>query len=252
MKALLALIRIAVTLIVLVLGVIVIVLAGLLPIRLQGRRTAAWVAVGLARLFNVIYQVNVVTHRPEILRQHRGFLFANHQSYLDAIVLLSVMPVRFLAAAELRNYPLVSWIAAAMGTIYVQREDRGSRQQARNELIEHFRQEPDPPIVLFPEGKLGPGDQPLPFRHGAFALANENAVPYLLCAIHYRPLAIAAWRGAQGEGLASAIWRLARSSRAVQVRLEPLAPACEPPGAEAAQLAEAAHQAISTALRRAN
>jgi 1-acyl-sn-glycerol-3-phosphate acyltransferase len=248
MKALLALVRIAITLIVLVLGVIVILLAGLLPLRIQGRRSAAWVAVGLARLFNVIYHVKVVTPSPEILHRHRGFIFANHQSYLDAIALLSVMPARFLAAAELRNYPLVHWIAVAMGTIYVQREDRGSRRQARNEIIEHFRQEPDPPIVIFPEGKLGPGDQPLPFRHGAFALANENAVPYLLCAIHYQPLAIAAWRGAQGEGLAAAIWRLARYSGTVQVRLEPLALVYDPSGAEAAQLAEAAHQAISTAL----
>jgi 1-acyl-sn-glycerol-3-phosphate acyltransferase len=251
MKQLLGIERIVITLIVLLLGVIVILGASLLPIRVQGHRPAAWVAVGLARMFNVIYNVKVIAHHPEMLRRHRGFIFANHQSYLDALAFLSLMPVRFLAAAEVRNYPLVGWIAAAIGTIYVQRADRDSRRQARNELIERFLQEPDPPIVLFPEGKLGPGDQPLPFRHGAFALANEHAVPYLLCAIHCQPLAIAAWRGAQGEGLAAAIWRLARYRAPVQITVEPLLFVCEAPGAEAARLAETALQAIRIALRAA-
>jgi 1-acyl-sn-glycerol-3-phosphate acyltransferase len=199
-------------------------------------------------LEGILYGVEVICHHAEILRRHRGFIFANHQSYLDALALLSVLPVRFLAAAELRTYPVVNWIATAISTIYVQREERAARQQARTELLELIRQEPEPPIVIFPEGKLGPGDQPLPLRYGAFALAIDAAVPYLLCAIHCRPLVVTAWRGAQGERLGAALWRLACYTGPVQVVLEPLVIIAPPPGAEAAPWAEAAHHILRGAL----
>jgi 1-acyl-sn-glycerol-3-phosphate acyltransferase len=248
MRLLLGLVRFWLALMVLVLGVTVVLLVGWLPWRPQNRRPAAWIAVGLSRLFCWIFNVRVLCPQLTMVWRHRGFLFANHQTYLDALTLLSVMPVRFLAAAEVRRYPLVGWIASAIGTVFVDRDDRRSRKEARNALGESFQRELDPPLVLFPEGRLGPGDQILPFRYGAFELALQHQLPFLLCAIRYRPVDIAIWRAAGDELLLAAAWRLAQYPGPVYVDVLPITVITPPPHANAEQLAEAAQLTIRQTL----
>jgi 1-acyl-sn-glycerol-3-phosphate acyltransferase len=254
MNQLLALVRIATVLAVLFLGVVVVLFASIIPLRFEGRRLAAWVSVGLARTFCLLFNVRVNCHtcdqhNCEQIIRHRGFLFANHQSYLDSIALLSIMPVRFLAAAEVRSYPLVGWIAKAIGTIFVKREDRSSRHQVRTAIADAFRSEPDPPVVLFPEGKLGHSDQLLPFRHGAFEMATAHQLPYLLCAIRYTPSEIAIWRGGAGETLATAVWRLAQYPGPLQVEILPCARVQATTTSRPTDLVESAQQIIATVLR---
>jgi len=250
MNRLLALVRIVMVLVALFLGVMVVLLASVAPLRFQGRRLAAWVTVGLARTFCLLFNVQVNCQNREQVVLHRGFLFANHQTYLDSIVLLSIMPVRFLAEAEVRAYPLVGWIAKAIGTIFVKRDDQNSRKEVRTVIVHAFRSEPDPPVVLFPEGKLGRSDQLLPFRYGAFEIASSQQLPYLLCAIRYTPSEVAIWRGGAGETLAAAVWRLAQSSGPLQVELLPCAVVQAATNSSAADLAQSAQQLIAAALRQ--
>jgi 1-acyl-sn-glycerol-3-phosphate acyltransferase len=251
MNLLLALIRIVAVLIALFLGIVVMLLASVAPLRIRGRRLAGWVTVGLARMFCLLFNVRVKCHNPEQLVHHRGLLFANHQSYLDAIALLSLMPVRFLAASEVSAYPFVGWIAKAIGTIFVKRDDRNSRKQVRKTIADAFESEPDAPVVLFPEGKLGHPDQLLPFRYGAFELASAQQLPYLLCAIRYTPTEVAIWRGGAGEILATAVWRLANYPGPVQVEILPCVAVQAVATSTPADLAESAQQMIAAALRRA-
>jgi 1-acyl-sn-glycerol-3-phosphate acyltransferase len=250
MNRLLGFVRIAVVLIALFLGAIIVLLASAAPLRFRGRRLAAWITVGLARLFCLVFNVQVKCHNPRQLTSHRGFLFANHQSYLDAIALLSVMPVRFLAASEVNAYPFVSWMARATGTIFVKRDDPNSRKQVRKTIAAAFESEPDPPLVLFPEGKLGHSNQLLPFRYGAFELASAQQLPYLLCAIRYTPAEVAVWRGGAGEILAAAVWRLAQYPGPVHVEILPCATAPPVTMGDPADLAESAQRIIAAALRR--
>jgi 1-acyl-sn-glycerol-3-phosphate acyltransferase len=248
MRLLLGVVRFLLALIVLVLGVAVVLLVGWLPWHIQNRRPAAWVGMGLSRLSCWIFNVRVFCPQREMLLQHRGFLFANHQTYADALTLLSIMPVRFLAAAEVRRYPLIGWIASAIGTVFVDRNDHRSRTEARTTLGESFRREPEPPLVLFPEGRLGPGDQILPFRYGAFELALQHQLSFLLCAIRYRPMEIAIWRAASGELLLTAAWRLAQYPGPVYVDVLPVMVITPAPDVGAQQLAEDAQLAIRQTL----
>ena len=84
-----------------------------------------------------------------------------------------------------------------LGTIFVQRSDPNSRKQARAEVAKALQADPQPPVVIFPEGRLGPGTKMLPFRNGAF-IASENGISLLPCAVRYRPLEVAWWRGQGG------------------------------------------------------
>lgn len=51
----------------------------------------------------------------------RALLVANHVSWLDVLAVLAVSPARMLAKREVRCWPLVGALAAAAGTVFVDR-----------------------------------------------------------------------------------------------------------------------------------
>jgi 1-acyl-sn-glycerol-3-phosphate acyltransferase len=245
MKQILGITRLAATLVILIISTLIILLIGWLPWRIQQRRPAAWVTTLMARAFTFIFNLKVTCIDSEKLYQHRGFIFPNHLSYLDIIVLVSLMPVRFLSMAEVRRYPLIGWIAIAIGTVFVARENEHSRQQARDAIVQSFAKEPNPPVVLFPEGKMGPGDQLLPFRHGAFEIAVEHGIAFLPCVLRYTPLAITQWHSG---GLVTPIWQLAQFTGPLHVEVIPLAVVQPAADSDPIQLAKKTHRVIEQVL----
>lgn len=53
--------------------------------------------------------------------QQRALLAANHISWLDVVAILAVAPARLLAKHDVRGWPLIGTLAAAAGTIFVDR-----------------------------------------------------------------------------------------------------------------------------------
>lgn len=227
------------------LSLVAVLLLHLLPGRSQRLRATAWVAVWFTRAFLALYKIKVICRDPKKLRGHRGFIFANHQSQLDTFALFSQRPVRFLAAANVRAFPPLLWIAGAIGTAFVNRADQTSRTQARATLVEHLRQEPTLPFVIFPEGKIRTGDQLLPFRYGIFEVAVEHNIAFLPCVLRYTPANTPVWRGAPRELLAT-VWQRAQSPTPLQIELIPLEPVKPKPEDDPAQLAEATRQAMAS------
>lgn len=192
-----------------VVGLVVVLFVGMFPFRLRDSLLSAWICTGLARCFNVLFNVEYTCDGAEKLRNHRGFIFPNHVSYMEPILLFSICPQRFLAAIEVKHRPIVGQLASAAGTVYVERERRASRLQARDAIVNALLYQPGAALVLFPEGKLGPGNRLIPFRYGAFKMATQNSIPYMPCAIHYERPDIVVWRGGRGESMLTALWRLA-------------------------------------------
>lgn len=229
-------------------GAVVILLGGIAPYRVRGVRLANWVVLGISHCICRIFRVHVVCNEPATLRHHIGFVFPNHLSLLDPLVLLSLWPMRFVAATEVLRYPVVGWITKSIGTVFVSRQDREARKQARSEIVAAMEQDSQPPIVLFPEGRLGPGHQLYPFRYGAFAVAVAQGISYVPCGLRYFPLDVVIWHGGQGEKLWAALWRLARNPGIVLAEVIPLAPVFPQPGDDPAQLAMRALADIAAAL----
>lgn len=247
-RKLIALVRIGVMALGFIVGALVIFLAGLLPWRIRGIRPANWVVVGLARTLCWVLNVRIRCDAPERLTGPVGFVFPNHLSLLDPLVLLTIAPLRFVSAVEVLGYPVLGQVARAIGTVFVARQDRHARKQARGEIATALQREPQPPIVLFPEGRLGPGDGLYPFRFGAFAIAAEEGAAYVPCGLRYHPLDVVIWHGAAGETLLSALWRLAVYVRPIHVEILPL-PVVQPAQADRVeQMAEQAQLDIARAL----
>lgn len=94
-------------------------------------------------------------------RADRVLVVANHQSWLDILILGGACGCAFVAKAELAEAPLVGWLAGLNRTIYVRREDRrgigGQIAAIRDGLATG-------PVAVFPEGTTGDGIRLLPFK----------------------------------------------------------------------------------------
>jgi 1-acyl-sn-glycerol-3-phosphate acyltransferase len=108
---------------------------------------------------------------------------SNHQSSLDPIVALRVLPVslRVLAMAELFRIPLLGPAMRAIGMIEVDRESpdfgRIDQAAARDLAAGHS-------LLAYPEGRISPDGVIGEFKDGAFIIAIANQVPVVPVAIH--------------------------------------------------------------------
>ncbi len=236
--------RLIVVVLVLIVGTTAVLLTALIPVKIQGARISAWGATIIARTILKVLQVQVTCFHAERIRQHKGFIFPNHVSFLDVLMVAHITPVRFLSKAELRYWPLIGWIAGAIGTVFVDRSDKSSREAARQALS---KINPYPPIVLFPEGGIFlPPDQLKPFRYGAFEIAHAGQVPYLPCVLIYEPLNIAFW---EDVPILTALWRFATYAGPVRADMHVLRLVQPTADDDPHQLALETHGAMDAVLR---
>ncbi len=220
----------------------VIILSFLPFITYRNATAAAWLITFTCRFILKLFDIQ--THCSDIskIREHDGFVFPNHISYLDVVVVMHLTPMRFLAKEEVGNWFLIGQIAGAVGTIFVKRENKDSRKSARD-AIQKCKM--PPPMALFPEGKTGPGGKLLPFRYGAFEIAMQTGKPYILCPIVYNREKIVCWAE---EPLLKAAWRLASRRGTITAEITPLSPVYASVDDDPKQLAHEAEQAMLAVL----
>ncbi|HRE31311.1 MAG TPA: lysophospholipid acyltransferase family protein, partial [Candidatus Berkiella sp.] len=91
---------------------------------------------------------------------------ANHASYIDAIVLLAILPpgISFVAKRELLKVPFLRGIMKKTNTITVNRTDFSSNLSESNDIAEMLRQGKS--VALFPEGGFSYATGLRPFKLG--------------------------------------------------------------------------------------
>jgi 1-acyl-sn-glycerol-3-phosphate acyltransferase len=240
-------VRVAAVLVLIVVGTVVLLAAALLPVRVGGARPAQHVAAAVCRAFLWATGTRLVVEGRGALRAHRGFVFFNHLSFLDPVVLVAARPLRFLSTQGVRSIPFVGWMATALGTIYVHRGREASRDAARQKLRAAVARSRTP-VALAPEGEIGPGPGVLPFRRGAFEVAADADAPVLLVALRFEPHAYALWR--DGEWLVGPLWRLCARRRPFTATVTALPPAL-PVDADPAGAAAEAERRLDAVLVRA-
>ena len=242
--AILGAVRVVAVSVVIVLGLPVLLVAAVLPGRPGGARASMWAGLALCRAFLWLTGVRLDVRNRDAMRRARGFVFFNHVSYLDILVLMAVRPFRFLATAGVRKIPFIGWMAQGAGTVFVERGKDASRKAAREHMTRAYHRSPTP-IALAPEGGVQHGPGVAPFRHGAFEVASGAEAPVLLVALDFEPRGRAAWL--PGESLIRAYWRLAARTSPLCARVVALPPAAIPNEAPEAEAA-AAEARVEAAL----
>jgi 1-acyl-sn-glycerol-3-phosphate acyltransferase len=118
-------------------------------------------------------------------------LVGNHISYVDIPLLMTFAPVVFIAKRQLQSWPVFGKAASCVGTIYVDRDSKGSRQNAASALLPALRDHRRS-ITVFPSGTTTM-DESKAWRWGVFKLAAENGIPIQPFRIRYFPLRRAAY-----------------------------------------------------------
>ncbi len=146
---------------------------------------ARWsVMRGGARLLTRLLGIRLETDGLEQLIRDRPFvLAANHASYLDGILLVAVLPVRFVFVAkmELKEQFIPRLFLSRIGCEFVERFD-ARRGLADSRRITDRVQQGDN-LLFFPEGTFARMPGLLPFRMGAFMVAAEAGVPVVPVAL---------------------------------------------------------------------
>ncbi len=90
-------------------------------------------------------------------REGGCLLVANHISWLDIYVLNMIHPAQFIAKSEVRDWPIIGWLASRCGTIFIARATRTDTSKINREVSRLLGQ--GACISLFPEGTTTDGNQ---------------------------------------------------------------------------------------------
>lgn len=176
-----------------------------------------------------------------------ALVVSNHVSWLDIFVINAIMPCRFVSKAEIRAWPVLGWLAAQAGTVFIDRGSRRDLRQIFKGMIDALRQ--GQRVAFFPEGTTAAQGQPLPFHANLFEAAIDAGVPVQPVALAYFDPA-GGWHPAvdfTGDvGFADSVLAILGGSP-VTARLHVLAPLAGA-GAHRRELARAAQGAVTAAL----
>ncbi|MDX1486274.1 MAG: lysophospholipid acyltransferase family protein [Alphaproteobacteria bacterium] len=94
----------------------------------------------------------------------------NHTSYLDIMVLGSIIEGSFVAKSEVARWPLFGTLARLQRTVFIER--RASRSVRQRDEIS-ARLAAGDSLILFPEGTSDDGNRVLPFKSALFAVVEK-------------------------------------------------------------------------------
>ncbi len=180
-------------------------------------------------------------------RTHGRLALANHVSWMDIFAINAVLPSRFIAKAEIGQWPLLGILVSRGGTLYIERGRRHAVAAMNRTVGEHLQL--GETIVVFAEGTTTDGSELLPFHSNVIAPAIAVGASIWPVAIRYtergQRSAAAAFIGEMG--LFTSLARvLVADQLVVEVALLPPVPVGDAPDRHA--IARAARAAIAQKL----
>ncbi len=156
----------------------------LLPAVQKTKRAAAIRTVsGFARMVLILLRVRVRSKHRERLQTTGGahLIVSNHLSYIDVLVIASVVPSVFITSVELKSTVLLGTLARLSGSIFVERRRPSGLKREIEDIALVLGQ--GMPVALFPEGTTSDGDRVQPFKNSLFqaaVLARADIIPICL------------------------------------------------------------------------
>ena len=117
-----------------------------------------------------------------------GFLAANHTSYLDPIVVLSLKSGGAVSKIEVKDYLLFGPIASKVGMLWVNRENNKSKGSVIDSLNKWDAI--NEPLWIFPEGTTSTFGKLDPFKMGVFKASENTGHPIQPLVFCYRNKAV--------------------------------------------------------------
>jgi 1-acyl-sn-glycerol-3-phosphate acyltransferase len=140
---------------------------------------ALWLHGAACRVLKALGIRCIVRGQPPL----RGLVVANHLSYLDIVIISSVMPCFFVSKSEIERWPYFGEAARTGGTIFIDRKSRASTVGVAAQIGERLHL--PIPVLLFPEGTSSDGAQVLRFHSSLFEPAIAAGASVTATAVRY-------------------------------------------------------------------
>lgn len=146
-----------------------------------------WLMTNIVQVGMFLLRVRVnVTGREKIPHDTRFLLVSNHRTIFDPVLTmaeLSEFTLAFISKKENFKIPIVNKLMHMCFCLPLDREDNRAAVKTINEAVELL----DENVVsmgIYPEGQTNKTEEPLlPFRNGAFKIAQKAKVPIVVCVI---------------------------------------------------------------------
>ena len=179
------------------------------------------------------------------------FLLVNHVSWIDIPAIAAASGASFVGHDGLASMPILRWLCAMNGTVFIARHDRASVHRQIEQVRAAIRE--TGALAIFPEGTTSDGTGLLPFKSALLSALDplpEGVAVQPVLLDYGREAADIAWVGKE-PGMANFKRILARS-RPVELTVRFLPPLSGEALASRKTIAAAAREAILGALPETN
>jgi 1-acyl-sn-glycerol-3-phosphate acyltransferase len=175
-------------------------------------------------------------------------LVANHVSWLDILAINAVHTARFVSKADVRHWPVLGWLVACGGTLFIERERKRDAMRVVHQVAAAL--DDGDVIAMFPEGTTSDGHGLLPFHANLMQAAVATGAPVQPVALRFSDADEAISSAAAYIGdmtLLQSLWRIVWAERlCVDVTL--LAP-LPTQGLERREVSDTARRSIAGLLQ---
>lgn len=112
-----------------------------------------------------------------------SLIVANHISWLDIIAIGAQQPMIFVAKQEVSDWPILGFLAAHIGTLFVSRGNGAKTRHTAEKMVDELKA--GGRLMLFPEGTTTRGDHVLRFHPRLFQPAQLAEASVQAVAIRY-------------------------------------------------------------------
>ncbi len=166
-------------------AILICLIPGLTTVFMSSRKNARqWIHFWTRLLSWIAFCPVAVVNKDNIVENQPIIYIANHASYIDALILLAILPIEitFVVKKELQKMPLIGRLIDKLGYLYVDRDDFTRSLAAMTEIEKSIQKKQS--IVIFPEGTFVYTSGLRPFKSGAFKVASETITALCPISIH--------------------------------------------------------------------
>jgi 1-acyl-sn-glycerol-3-phosphate acyltransferase len=128
-----------------------------------------WWSARLLRL------MGISLHSKGALRQGATLVVGNHISWLDIVAINALHPLRFVSKSDVRTWPLIGWLVACGGTLFIERERKRDALRVVHQVAATLQS--GDTVAVFPEGTTSGGHGVLPFHANLLQAAIATGTP---------------------------------------------------------------------------
>jgi 1-acyl-sn-glycerol-3-phosphate acyltransferase len=149
------------------------------PLR-RTRLVRRW-AAGILDIFQVRVTIRGAVPQPDAIKT---VFVANHVSWLDPALIMALRPAHFVAKSDIRAWPVLGWLAAKAGTLFIERHRRHDTSRVIQSLSQALNA--GDCVGVFPEGTTTDGTTLKPFHSSLLQAAVVAEATVHPVAIRYR------------------------------------------------------------------